>query len=289
MPGHIYARVGDYEGAAHRNVVAADVDHAYIEKNAVKGVYPLMYYTHNLHFLTWANMMAGNYAGAKKAAERTVANVKSSVKEMPMVEFFFPTPTFVALRFQKWDEILRSPLPDRELPTDHALAHFARGVAAAATGDMKTVDEERKAFAAARKKVPQDAMWSLNPAAAVLDVAEYVLEGRALDAKGDPKAAIEAWEKAVAAQESLAYDEPPDWYYPVRESLGASLLRGGQAKEAEKVFREDLQRNPRNPRSLFGLWQSLLAQKKTADVDWVKAAFDTAWKNADTKLRLEDL
>jgi inorganic triphosphatase YgiF len=87
----------------------------------------------------------------------------------------------------------------------------------------------------------------------------------------------------------LRYDEPPDWYYPVRESLGAALLTVGRATDAEQVFREDLKRNPRNPRSLFGLMHSLQAQHKDADAAWVESQFKTAWKNADTTLDISAL
>jgi hypothetical protein len=95
--------------------------------------------------------------------------------------------------------------------------------------------------------------------------------------------------KAVAAQDALAYDEPPDWFFPVRESLGGALLRAGNAAEAEKIFREDLVRNPRNGRSLFGLWQTLVAQKKMTDAAWAKSQYEAAWKDADVTLSVENL
>ena len=88
-----------------------------------------------------------------------------------------------------------------------------------------------------------------------------VLDARIAEARGDRKAAIASW-RAVAAEDALAYDEPPAWYYPMRESLGAALLADGQAAEAEKVFREDLASHPRNGRSLYGLPQTLKAQKQ---------------------------
>jgi hypothetical protein len=90
-------------------------------------------------------------------------------------------------------------------------------------------------------------------------------------------------------QDGLAYNEPPDWYYPVRETLGGALLRDGQAAEAEKAFRDDLARNPRNGRSLFGLWQSLKAQNMTADAEWARREFEAAWKDADSQLSVGDL
>jgi tetratricopeptide (TPR) repeat protein len=120
-------------------------------------------------------------------------------------------------------------------------------------------------------------------------VATSVLDARIAEAKGDRKAAIESWKNAVAAEDALNYDEPPSWYYPTRESLGAALYADGQLAEAERVFRADLDKHPRNPRSLFGLWKTLEAQKKTADAGWARAQFETAWKDADTKLRIEDL
>jgi cytochrome c-type biogenesis protein CcmH/NrfG len=89
--------------------------------------------------------------------------------------------------------------------------------------------------------------------------------------------------------DALVYNEPPDWYYPVRESLGAALLRAGKAAEAEKVLREGVRRSPHNGRMLFGLLESLKAQAKTQDAAWVQREFDAAWAKADMKLRLEDL
>src|SRR5205085_7229706 len=94
---------------------------------------------------------------------------------------------------------------------------------------------------------------------------------------------------AVEKQDRLTYDEPPVWYYPVRESLGGALLRNGHAAEAEKVFRKDLEINPGNGRSLFGLWHALEAQQKTADAEAVKRRFDAAWKKADVQLTIDGL
>jgi tetratricopeptide (TPR) repeat protein len=116
-----------------------------------------------------------------------------------------------------------------------------------------------------------------------------VLDARVALANGDKEGSVSHWREAVAVQDTLNYDEPPDWYYPVRESLGAALLNAGQATEAEKIFREDLQRNPRNPRTLFGLTQALKSQNRDADGAWTDSQFKTAWKSADTQLRLGEL
>ncbi len=108
-------------------------------------------------------------------------------------------------------------------------------------------------------------------------------------ASGNKDEAIRHWRTAVEIQDTLNYDEPPDWYYPVRESLGGTLLAARKPTEAEQVFREDLKKNPRNPRSLFGLMHSLKAQQKEADAAWVEKQFNAGWKNADTELQVAGL
>ncbi len=290
MPAHIYMRTGDYVAAEKSNAIAAAVDRDYIRANGVQGMYPVMYYDHNVHFESAAACMGGRHAAAKKAGDALFAEVLPGVDAMPMLEGYLLQPTFVALRFQKWDEIARMPDPGPKLPLLRATWLYARAMAAAAVGDVKKAEALREAFGVARAALPPGSMGSAqNSGASLLAVAANVLDARIAAARGDRKAAIASWVKAVAADDALAYDEPPPWYYPVRESLGAALLAGGQAAEAEGVFRADLEIHPRNGRSLYGLWKSLEAQKKTADAAWTQAQFEVAWKDADTPVRLEDL
>lgn len=120
----------------------------------------------------------------------------------------------------------------------------------------------------------------------MLKVASEVLVARTAP---DAVSACEHWARAVEAQDQLTYDEPPDWYYPVRESQGACLLRAGKSTEAAVVFREGVRRSPRNGRMLFGLWQSLAAEGKTQEAESVKREFEAAWAGSDVELRIEDL
>jgi hypothetical protein len=120
------------------------------------------------------------------------------------------------------------------------------------------------------------------------DMAAGALNARIAFAHGDFAAAIEKWRAAILAEDHMVYHEPPDWYYPMRESLGAVFLLAGQPAEAEKVFRDDLNRNPRSPRSLFGLWKALEAEQKPADADWTRRSFEAAWRGAANQLRIED-
>lgn len=290
MPAHTYVRTGDYVAAEKANTIAAEVDRNYIRETGASGLYPVMYYNHNVHFESFAAAMAGRYAVAKRAGDQLFDGVLPVVTMDPMLEGFLLQPTFVALRFKKWDDIRKMPDPGPKLPLLRAGWLYARAMAAAAQGDVKRAETLRETFVIARDAVPASSMAGpQNTSAMVLAIATQVLDARIAEAKGDRKAAIASWKKAVEAEDALSYDEPPGWYYPTRESLGAALLADGQLAEAEKVFRADLDKHPRNPRSLFGLWKTLEAQKKTADAGWARAQFETAWKDADVKLRLEDL
>jgi tetratricopeptide (TPR) repeat protein len=286
MPAHIYYQTGDYEPVAVTNERAAQADLEYIRRTGATGVYPLMLYPHNVHFVAVARAAQGRYAEAKAAAEKLAAIATPTVPQMPMAEAWVAAPLFVQLRFQRWDEILAAPAPAPALVAATALWHFGRSAAFGAKRQMEDARKERDQFETARKQVPADALYvnGNNSVENVLKVAASVLEARlALDGRS----AVGLWEKAVQAQDALIYDEPPPWYYPVRESWGAALLRNGQAAEAEVVFREDLRQNRRNGRSLFGLMESLKAQKRNMDAEWVRREYQAAWKG--DPLRIEDL
>ncbi|HEX4948510.1 MAG TPA: hypothetical protein VFZ34_17685, partial [Blastocatellia bacterium] len=289
MPGHIYIRTGDYAQAAKVNIDAAAVDRAYIKATGANGMYPAMYFSHNLHFQVENFNRTGQFAEARRAARELEDNVRQHVKAMPMVEGFLPYPMFVLLRFGKWDEMLKLREPAKAQAIPNTVWHYARGVALAATGKVADAKRELQTFSSLVKSLPGETPFGLNPAKDVLTVAEHVLTARIAWAEGNKAAAIEAFRQGVAAQDALNYDEPPGWYYPVRESLGAALLLNGNATEAEKVFRADLEYNPRNGRSLLGLLESLKAQGKTDAARWVETEFKTAWKNADVALKVENL
>jgi hypothetical protein len=290
MPAHIYARTGDYKAAADRNAVAAEADRAYIKATGVsEAFYPLMYYTHNLMFLTQASAMAGRYTDALASAKQTVEHVGPAVKAMPMVEGLMVEPLLVYVRFGKWDEILAAPQPDASHTIATAQWRYARACAFAAKGDVASGEAEVKALAEARTRVTKEQMIGLNPAPAVLEVAQFVAAGRVAEAKRNFAGAIGMFTQAVTKQDLLAYDEPPDFHYPVRESLGGLWLRANEAGEAEAVFRKDLTKNRRNGRSLYGLWQSLMMQKKTAEAEMVRLQYESAWKNADVQLTVKGL
>jgi len=194
------------------------------------------------------------------------------------------------VRFGRWDEVLREAEPPASQPVTHALWRWARGMAYATTGKAREAERELKTFDAEAAAIPAETGYGQNTARDVLKIGEHFLNARISSARGDRKSAVGHLRRAVEAEDALAYDEPPGWYHPLsRESLGGALMASGEHAEAERVFREDLRRNRRNGRSLFGLSESLKAQGKLYEAQLVRREFESAWKDADTKLRLEDL
>ncbi len=288
MPAHIYERTGNYEEAARNNAEAAKVDHAYaVEAGKTGSMYDLMYHSHNEHFEAMAASMAGRYAEAKRAADTMAARLLPHVKMIPVLDSFIMTPIWVDVRFNKWSAVLARPEPRRELLVSHVMWRYSRALALAATGKILDAEKEYGLFETEVAAFPANTMFGeQNKAHDVLGIAGHVIEARIAAAKGYPGEAILHWKKAVDMQDTLNYDEPADWYYPVRESLGAAFLAAGEPAEADQVFRADLQQNPRNPRSLYGLMEALRAQKKDSDATWVEKQFNAAWKSADTKLTI---
>ncbi|HLB86895.1 MAG: hypothetical protein AUH86_16870 [Acidobacteria bacterium 13_1_40CM_4_58_4] len=292
MPAHVYIRTGDYESAVKTNEEAAAVDQAYIKASGAQGIYPMMYYSHNLHFIAMCSSMNGNYEEAKKTADMLAAHVGPHVKDMPPIEGFMTIPIAVDVRFHRWDDILKMPQPDPAMKTTTVFWHFARGMALAGSGKAGEAEAEYKIVADAEKNTPEDVVFAMpvnNKAKDIMKIAKNVLGAKIAMAKKDNAGAIAMLRDAVTIQDSLKYGEPPDWFFPVRESLGAALLMNSDAAGAEKVFREDLDRNPRNPRSLFGLHQALKAQGRNYDAQFVEREFRTSWKGGNTPLKMGDL
>ena len=284
MPAHIYQRTGNYAGAADANEKAAAVDREFIRKNGGEGIYPLMYYNHNLQFGSASYAMEGRFAEAKKMADEFGTNAANIAKEMPMLEGAAAAPLLLLVRFGKWDDVIRAPITASG-PVSTTLSHFARGVAFARLGNVPGAERERKEFEQSQNALTDDPGIFQNSPKRIASVASGILDGRIAEAKGDREAALSAYRRAVEAEDQLNYDEPPDWFYPTRETLGGALLRFGQPAEAEKVFRQDLERNANNPRALFGLMKAREAQKKSAAT--TASAFKREWKGGD--IRVEDL
>ena len=290
MPGHIFLQTGDFDLAAETNVKASDADRAFIERTGATGVYPLMYWTHNIHFIAYARAQQGRYEEAKQAAVEMVANVGDGDREMQMLEGFRLYPMMIDLRFHRWDTLLATPEPERDRPFSHAFWRYARAMALAGQGKARDAAAERRRFERERAAVPPEGLYIINNnAGALLTFAAATLDAQIAAARGDGAAAIAAWRHAVTLEDRLAYDEPPAWFYTVRQSLGAALLRAGNHAEAEATFREALAMRPRDGRLLYGLAQTLRAQGRASEALLVEQQLARAWADATVALTLDDL
>ncbi|HJX97338.1 MAG TPA: hypothetical protein VJ281_00550 [Chthoniobacterales bacterium] len=284
MPSHIYARTGDHSAAARCNEAAMVADKKFLEQTHTQGFYRLMYYSHNMHFLAYADTMRGDFAGAKAAADKLVANASPGVANIPMLEGFIPTPIVVLLGFERWPDILKFPKPTDSLALTNAVWHSARGIALANLGKTAEAENEQKAFQDLVSKMSPNEMYDmLNDRSAVFKIHENLLAGAIAHSRNDDNAAINSLKQAVAAEDALNYSEPPPWYPPVRPTLGRLLLSANQAAEAEKVFREDLERKPRDARALAGLRDSLKAQGRDYEAEQIDQQYRASWKVADVR------
>ena len=286
MPSHIYNRVGLYEEAGDSNVRAVEVDEAYIEQEQPQGIYPLVYYPHNIDFLWSARQMSGRSAEAIAAARRLADRTTTEVARMvPPLEGWTAMPLCALVRFGKWDDILNEPQPPEDLVYMTAIWHYARALALTAKNRIEDAKKEQVKLEAIAKDIPEDRMMmGRNVAAKLLSIASHVVAGELAAKQGQTDQAVSHLEAAVHVQDTLAYNEPPAWYYPVRQNLGAVLLTAGRSAEAEQVYRKDLEQYPDNGWSLYGLSRSLQAQGRKKDAEAATERFKKSWSKADVEL-----
>jgi tetratricopeptide (TPR) repeat protein len=288
MPAHIFMRTGDYEAAARANIDAAAADKKYFESGGVEGSYR-GYWAHNLHFLSAAYSMQGRYADSLKAAEET-SRVLGPLLEIEALQSMGSAAVLVPVRFRDWKKVLAMPQPPESQGALRNLWIFARAMALACTGDVNGAVLEREKFRAAVAAVSDERTYGNNKEKQVMRLPMFLLDAKIAEVRGDLPQALGHLREAVTAEDSLGYNEPPDWYYPPgREALGALLLKMGRPEDAEVVFREDLSRNQRNGRSLWGLAESLKAQNKKDTAMLIEPQAQAAWARADRPLRLSDL
>jgi tetratricopeptide (TPR) repeat protein len=280
MPAHIYIRVGRWNDAVKANQHAIHTDEVFIEGQNPRGVYPLAYYPHNIHFLAFASTMAGRSAQAIEASKTLTGKVNVDVaRQVGMLQEMLPYHTLTLTTFGKWDDVLAEPLPPADIRFSYAMAYYARGVAHAAKQQWAEAQAALDTVTAINAATP-DAAESKT----ALAIAVHALTGEIASRRGDLDAGITHFREAIKIEDAGLYFEPPKWYYPVRHSLGAVLLRAGKNAEAEQIYREDLKRFPENGWALFGLAQALKAQGKDAEAARVDARFRKAWADADVTL-----
>ncbi|MDV6342966.1 hypothetical protein [Nitrosomonas sp. Is37] len=286
MPSHIYLRVGRYADAMKSNQLAIAADENYIAQSRAQGIYPMVYYPHNIHFLSFAATMDGQSRIAIESAREAASRIDDAMlKDLPLTALFRMQPYWALARFGRWQEILAEPAPP---PTNVFLKgswHYVRGLAFVATGQLQQAGQELETL----RKIMHDPsldgpLLSKNTRRTILRVAPEVLAGEIAAAHGQFDQAIAHLERAVRLEDALVYTEPLEFHFPPRLALGAILLESGRPDEAETVYWDDLRKNRNNGWALYGLMQALRAQKKDDQAMLIEARFKKAWARADVEL-----
>jgi tetratricopeptide (TPR) repeat protein len=283
MAAHIYIRTGDYPEAARVNEAAVRADEA-LAKSTEVSFYRIAYYGHNLHFLAVYNALAGDSAHAIAAANKLYEHSERWIKDVTQLDFFMVTPAMVLVQFERWDDILALPEPPFEVPLTGMIWRFARTLAFAGKNRLADAAIEREKFVKDAQNLPKNIEFGNTNSGAVIAVARLYLEGRLALARGDIAGASKWLRGAVIAEDALAHDDPPAWYLSSRQAMGAAMMRARDFGAAEKIYREDLERNPESGRALFGLQAALAAQGRHREAGALQRRVDHAWRAADVPL-----
>ena len=288
MPAHIYIRTGRYHDATLSNFAASTADKAFLAVcRGSNGVYPLGYVPHNWHFAAMTAALHGSRTLALEAAAQTAHHADhAQLATLSFMQQFIVAPLFTQARFGQWDAILAQAEAPAALPYPRGIWHFARGLAHARKGNPAAAQRELEALESvvADPALQQLVLWDINRADKVLAVAVPMLRGELALARGQGEAGITALRAAIAAEDALNYNEPPDWLLPVRPYLGAALLDAGRAREAAAVYAEDLAKYPDNGWSLHGLAQAQRALNDARGAADSERRYQAAWQWADAPL-----
>lgn len=279
MPSHIYYRIGMYKEALQSNLDAIAVDERYFRRSDSDPIYKGAYYPHNIHFLMTSALMGGDGKTALYAAGKLDKSIGADlVKQFAALQPVKAAPYFSHVQFSSPEVLVALPDPGPELVLVQAMWHYARAVGFARQRALADSQKEIDAIGAIERSADFKpfAEWNV-PAREIVRTAHAVAGGRLADARGDLPAAIRAYQQAVTLQDALPYTEPPHWYYPVRQSLGAAQLRAGQLDEAEQTFRASLARTPSNGWALRGLMEVYRKRGDASALSATRRRFESTW------------
>ncbi len=291
MPSHIYFVIGRYKDSLAANVKAVKVDEAYIAAQKPAGVYPLGYYTHNVHFVMVSAQMGGDGRTVLEAAKKLGSLIPAeAAREALLLQPVKAAPYFAHAQFSDAAAVMALPDPGKDLAYVQTAWRYARGLALAQKGDIKAAAAEVAEIERIVKTTdykPFDA-WKI-PAKEVGQIAAHVLRARIAQAGNDLDGAIREMQAAIKIQDALPYMEPAYWYYPVRQSLGALYLLKGDNKAAREAFGASLARTPNNSWALYGLSQAYARDGLKREAKAVDERFNRAWMGEKKKIDLARL
>jgi tetratricopeptide (TPR) repeat protein len=281
MPSHIFIRVGRYEEAAAANRDAIRVDARVMARDHPQGFY-MMYAAHNHFFLAYAALMEGRadeaISEARKGRDMFPA---ADLRHSPGFDGTLEVPVWMLVRFHRDRAVLAEPAPPADLLYASATWHSARAIAFARVGQLADAEREREEAHRAETQISAEAPQGFNTSRALLAVALPLVDGEIAEAGKDYSKATAEMQAAVAAADRLSYDEPPDWFFPIRPRLAGVFLAAGHPRQAEAICREDLERNPDNGWGLGCLAQSLHDQGKEKAANEVVVRYRRAWARSD--------
>jgi tetratricopeptide (TPR) repeat protein len=289
MPSHIYINTGDYHKGTLSNLAAVKVDSTYTTSCHAQGVYPLTYYPHNYHFLTATATLEGDATTAWMAAKMVQDHTAIELMAQPewgTLQHYYLTPYYVAVKLELWDEILKMPSPSTNLIYPTAIHHYSKGMAYLGKKDISNAQKELEELKkwVGNKELESITIWEINTTADLVKIAKNVLEaGIAAQQKNHPQS-IALLREAIAIEDQLNYNEPPDWFFSVRHYLGSEYLTAGKYKEAESTFREDLKVWKKNGWALNGLKIAMEKQNKLEEAKIIEKEFNQAWQFANFAL-----
>ena len=289
MPSHIYIRTGDYHKGTLANINAIKVDSAYVTACNAQGAYPLAYFPHNQHFMAATATLEGNSKLALYAADEIKKNANKHLMKEPgwgTIQHYYTIPFYVYVKFGKWEEILemKNEVPDLKYPT--AMLHYAKGMAYVGKGEIEKAKSElfHLTRISSDDELKNITIWDINSVYELVQIAEKVLQAEILAKEKRYPESIALLKDAITIEDSLNYNEPPDWFFSVRHYLGAVLLDMGRNEEAIKIYKEDLNNLPKNGWALKGLMVAYLNMNQLSNVTNAEIEYKKAWETADVPL-----
>jgi tetratricopeptide (TPR) repeat protein len=279
MPSHIWYRLGRWRESLDANVRAAAADEALLKQGGASLLYSEAYYAHNVHFVMVSALMGGDGRTAVEAAQKLAGIVSDRAqREVPWTLPIAAAPYNAHVFFTKPEDVLALPAPQGDSPFVRATWHYARGVALARLGRPDEARSEAATIEALANRPEITALPDAGvPGPDVLAIATREIEARIAQAAGDQAQAATLFAEAAEIQDRLPYMEPPFWYYPVHQSLGAALMAQGKTIEAEAAFRAALQRSPNNGWAAAGLLRAAEARGDTRATEEARALMQKSW------------
>ena len=289
MPAHIYIRTGRYHEGSLANIRAVKSDEEYINQCNQQGFYPISYYPHNYHFLWATATLEGDSKTAIDAALKTSQKPPDSLMNVcgyQTLQHFAVIPLYAYVTFGKWNEIFNYEKPQNDRPYMQAVWHYARAMAFIAKNELENAEIEITKLEdySSNQEIEELSIWGINSAGLLIKIAYQVSLGELEAKKKNYDSAISHLIKSVEYEDQLRYDEPPTWFYPCRQNLGAVLIEAGKYNEAQVVYEENLNEIPNNGWGLFGLQLALLKQGKDLEAAEIQQKFKDAWQYSDIEL-----